>query len=149
MSIEDNIAIVRRIHEQLNDGNLDVVAELYAPDYVAHVGSRTSGLKEYKAYLANHRTAFPDWKTTIESCFGDGDFVIVRLSERGTHRGDLDHYAMGRLAPTQRSVQSTRIIIRRLANGKVQESWINADHLGILHQIGAIADPKTTAQKRT
>jgi predicted ester cyclase len=84
MSIADNKAIVRRIHDQLNHGHFEIVDELYAPNYVSH----TRDLLGYKADLASHRTAFPDWHTTIESLLGEGDIVISRVSERGTQRGE-------------------------------------------------------------
>src|SRR5438552_2429118 len=86
---EGNKAIVRRIHDELNKGNLQIVDELYAPGYVSHVGHRTSGLREYKEYLRTHREAFPDWQTSIEDILADGDKVITRIHERGTHRGEL------------------------------------------------------------
>jgi predicted ester cyclase len=146
MSSEDNKAIVRRIHDEINRGNLAIVDELYAPDYLSHVGHRTGGLPEYKEYLASHRAAFPDWHTTIEDLMADGDKVVARVSEHGSHKGEWRHRYLGRIAPTHKAVNSTRIIIRRIRNGKVVESWINADHLGMLHQVGALGGlHKTTS----
>ena len=133
--IETNKAVVRRIHDELNKGNLSIVDELYAPDYVSHVGNRTSGLPEYVEYLRLHRRAFPDWHTTIDQLFADGDTVIALVREHGTHQGPLRHHAMGEKPPTHKRVNSTRTIIRKLRNGKVVESWIHADHLGILKQL--------------
>ena len=138
MSSEDNKAIVRRIHEEINRGNLGIVEELYAVGFVSHVGDRTGGLLEYKEYLTAHRAAFPDWHTTIDDLVAEGDTVVTRVSERGSHKGEWRHYYVGRIAPTHRAVSCTRIIIRRIRNGKVVESWINADHLGMLHQVGAL-----------
>lgn len=132
---EANKAIVRRIHDELNRNNLQIVDELYSPDYVSHVGNRTSGLKEYKEYLQTHRQAFPDWETSIEEIIAEGDKVVTRISERGTHRGELRHHSMGHHPPTHKPVNSTRTIIRRIDGGKVVESWVHADHLGILNQI--------------
>jgi predicted ester cyclase len=138
MSIEENKAIVRRIHEELNRGHLKIIEEFYDPAYVSHIGSRTSDLKGYRTYLENHHAAFPDWHTTIEDLFADIDYVIARVRERGTHKAPWKHHSMGRLEATHKVVESSRIIIRRFRNGKVVESWINADHLGMLHQVGAI-----------
>jgi predicted ester cyclase len=138
MSIEENKAIVRRINDELNQGRLKIIDEFYELAYVSHIGSRSSDLKGYKTYVANHHAAFPDWHTTIEDLFADGDYVIARIIERGTHKAPWKHHSMGRLEPTHKVVESSRIIIRRFRNGKVAESWINADHLGMLHQVGAI-----------
>ncbi len=141
MSIEANKAIVQRIHDELNRGNRGIVDELYDPGYVSHVSGRSGDLAGYKTYLATHRAAFPDWHTTLEALFGEGDLVVARVRKRGTHAGAWQHRSMGHLAPTHRVVESTRIIIRRLSQGRVVESWVNADHLGMLHQVGAIRMP--------
>jgi predicted ester cyclase len=132
---EANKAIVRRIHDELNRNNLAIVDELYSPDYVSHVGKRKGGLREYKEYLEAHQQAFPDWTTSIKDLMAEGDRVIARISEQGTHKGELRHRSMGHLAPTHKMVDSSRVIIRRIMHGKVVESWIHADHLGILHQL--------------
>jgi len=132
---EANKAIVRRIHDELNKNNLAIVDKLYSPDYVSHVGKHMGGLREYKEYLHAHRQAFPDWVTSIEDLMAEGDRVIARISEQGTHKGELRHRSMGHLAPTHKMVNSSRVIIRRIKDGRVVESWIHADHLGILHQL--------------
>ncbi len=139
MSADEKKAIVRRIHDELNQGNLRIVEELYAPDYVSHVGNQIGGLREYKEYLVSHRKAFPDWQTTIEEILAVEDLVVTRISERGTHLGEWNHRHVGKVAATDRAVSASRIIIRRIANGRVAESWISADHLGLLTQVvGAI-----------
>lgn len=138
MSTEESRTIVRRIHDELNKANLAIVDELYALDYVSHVGGRTGGLREYKEYLYTHRSAFPDWHTTLDEILAEGDLVVVRVTERGTHLGEWHHRHVGRIAATGKPVASTRMIIRRIKNGKVVESWVNADHLGMLQQVGAI-----------
>jgi predicted ester cyclase len=97
------------------------------PDYVGHIGARLSDRDGFKANLTRHRAAFPDWQST----------VIARISERGTHRGAWKHPVMGHLDATNRFTKSTRIIIRWIEYGKVEESWLNADHLGMLQQVGA------------
>jgi predicted ester cyclase len=132
---EANKMIVRRIHDELNKGNLAIVDELYSTDYVSHVGKRNGGLREYNEYLQARRQAFPDWVTSIEDLMAEGDRVMVRISEQGTHKGELRHRSMGHLAPTHKMVDSSRVIIRRIKDGKVLESWIHADHLGMVRQL--------------
>ena len=60
---EENKAILRRAHDEVwSLGNVEVVDELYAPDYVAHwtSGPDTHGLEEFKKVVMEARTAFPD-----------------------------------------------------------------------------------------
>jgi predicted ester cyclase len=52
----------------------------------------------------------------------DGDRVVVRGTDRGTHRGDF----MG-FPASGREVTTTWIEIFRMENGKAAESWLESD----------------------
>ena len=80
--------------------------------------------------------AFPDLHTTIEQVVGEGDIVVVRGTDRGTHRGDF----MG-IAPTGRNVTVPWICIYRVTDGKITEQWISSDGLGMLQQLGVLPRP--------
>jgi steroid delta-isomerase-like uncharacterized protein len=136
MSTEDNKAIVLRNYEELNKGNLGIVDELYATNYVGH----TAGLPEpvrgreaLKPLLAAYFTAFPDLHETPEDLIAEGDKVAIRVTYRGTHKGDFQG-----LPPTGRQVQFTSIDIYRLAGGKIVEQWVEFDGPGMLQQLGVI-----------
>ena len=43
MSAEENKAVIRRLAEAVNKGNLDAVDEIFAPDYVRHDPSALLG----------------------------------------------------------------------------------------------------------
>ncbi len=66
----------------------------------------------------------------------DGDKVVTRWTNRGTHRAEW----MG-AAPTGRQVTYTGISIDRIVAGRVVETWRNSDQLGLLKQIGAVSIP--------
>ena len=55
----------------------------------------------------------------------------------GTHQGEL----MG-IAATGKQATVTGLELHRFENGRVAESWINWDTLGLLQQIGAIPAPE-------
>ena len=38
-----------------------------------------------------HRTAFPDWHATTDDVVVDGEKVVTRFSENGTHNGKGKH----------------------------------------------------------
>jgi predicted ester cyclase len=71
---------------------------------------------------------------------GEGDKVVVRVTARGTHQGQL----MG-IVPTGKHVAVTGIGIYRIADGKVAEAWVNRDLLGLLQQLGAFPAPARAA----
>ena len=136
MSTEENKAIVRRIWEEiLNKGNLALVDELVAPNYIGHFPGMEDikGPEGLKQLFTMYLTAFPDLRLTIDDMVAEGDKVVCRVTLRGTHKGDL----MG-IAPTGKQVTGTRTVIHRIVGGKEVEGWDCADTLGMLQQLGVV-----------
>ena len=92
MGIEENKALVRRHFEELLNGwNLDLVDEIFSPDYVHHHPDRDNlkpGIDGVKQFLAQAAAAFPDSRIVIEDICAEGDKVWVRTSSESTHLGD-------------------------------------------------------------
>ena len=126
-------AVVRRLHELWNTGDLAAVDEVYAEDFVGHFpqGERR-GREGARNGIARIRAAFPDWHEAVEAMVTEGDAVVTRYTSTGTHRGDL-----GGIAPTGRAITMSEISIYRVARGKVTEQWCVYDQLGRLQQLGA------------
>ena len=71
---------------------------------------------------------------TLEDVLVDGDRVVVRGTDRGTHRGDfLGFPASGR------EVTTTWIEIFRMENGKAAEGWLETDTATLRDQL--VAEP--------
>jgi steroid delta-isomerase-like uncharacterized protein len=136
---EENKAIIRRLEQEVfTQGNLDVLEEIYAPNYVGHDPTNPEdirGLEAAKQDAADYRKAFPDLQVTIEDLIAEGDKVATRVRFRGTHQGELEG-----IAPTGRRVESTGIIISRIEGGKIAEDWANFDDLGLMRQLGVIPE---------
>ncbi len=77
MSLEENKAIVRRFVEAYNTGNLDLLDDLLAPDYVNHT-LQIRGLETLKQFETMIFNTFPDWNEAIEDIIAEGDKVCVR-----------------------------------------------------------------------
>jgi steroid delta-isomerase-like uncharacterized protein len=141
MSVEENRALIQRfVEEAFNRGNLGVVDEIYAPDYVGHTAGlpeQTPGPEGVKEFVRLYRRAFPDLHTTIEDIVTEGDRVAYRWTAVGTHQGEL----MG-VPPSSNRVELTGITIERIANDKIAENWNNFDQLGMMRQIGVIPEPE-------
>jgi predicted ester cyclase len=139
MSTEENKALVRRWFEEADKGNLAIIDELCAPDYVDHnpplpeMGSGNSGVRRANETLA---AAFPDTVHIIEDQIAEGDKVVTRVRGRATFSGEI----LG-IPPTGKAVQITGISIHRIAGGKLVEHWANLDMLGFLQQLGALPAP--------
>ena len=129
----------RFFKEVWTDGKLDLVDELFAPDYVGHSSGSEEpirgpeGVKEYVGRLLG---AFPDLGMTVEDQIADGDSVATRWTARGTHGGDL----MG-IEATGRTATVTGITIQRIRDGKIVAGWTNWDTLGLLGQLGVAPQP--------
>ena len=136
MSPEENKAIVRRWFAETDKGNLAIVEELCAPDYVDHnppvpgVAAGNRGVREANETLS---AAFPDTVHLIQDQVAEGDKVVTRLIGRGTFRADY----LG-IPATGKVVEITGISIHRLAGGRLVEHWAQVDGLSFLQQLGAI-----------
>ena len=123
------------INEEIwNQGNLDLIDERYASDYVRHEAgypAELAGAAGLKQFIQNLRTGFPDWNCTIEDTMAAGDKVMVRYLCSGTHTGEWNG-----LAPTGKPIQFQSMIVHRIADGKVVEDWSEYDSLGWMQQLG-------------
>ncbi len=130
-----NMALMRFINENIwNGGNLDLVDQYYAADYVRHevdYPADPPGSEGLKQFVAMLHTAFPDWNCAVEDMFAAGNEVVSRYLCQGTHTGDL----MG-LPPTGNHVQFSDTIIHKIVDGKVVEDWSDYDTLGYFLQLG-------------
>jgi steroid delta-isomerase-like uncharacterized protein len=136
MSSEQNKAIVRRLFEEPWKGNLDVIDELTASEYIGHDPANPEPLRGpdgVKEFISTYRAAFPDARITVEEQLAEGDLVATRWSARGTHEGEL----MG-IRPTGKQVTVSGLTISRLAGGKVVEEFQNWDTFGMMQQLGAV-----------
>jgi predicted ester cyclase len=136
MSVEHNKALICRLYDEaLNKGNLAVVDEIVAPNYVRHglAPGVPPGPESTKLVFAAMRTAFPDLHTTVEPMVGEADKVAAQLTHTGTHKGEFRG-----IAPTGKQVTVTTIGIYRFAGNKLEESWIQMDELGMLLQLGLV-----------
>ena len=135
MSIEENKEIVCRYQEIYNRNDLDALSEvvsegLLTPKIMPGIPAGIEGAK------AAHRimlAGFPDYQTTIDDLFAEGDKVAARITMSGTNTGSF----MG-IPPTGKYVSFTGIYIARLANGKIVEHWGDEDGVSLLQQLGVL-----------
>lgn len=138
---EGNKAIVRRVLEEINKGNVGIVDELYAPTFLSHgrtAAEDTRGPQSYRQFVEVIRAAFPDLQFTVEDQIAEGDKVVTRYSFHGTHTGEFRGSPIGTIPATGKPATVMGISIVRIADGKIVENWGLTDTLGLLRQIGAV-----------
>lgn len=134
MSAEGNKAIVRRlVDEAQSGGNLDVVDELLADDFVDHtplpgVPANRAGVKMLFGYL---RSALPDLRVRIDEQIADEGKVMTRKTFEGTHHGEF----MG-VPATGRPISFEVIDILTFRDGKISEHRVILDNLSLRQQLG-------------
>ena len=135
MSIEENKAIVLRWFAELDRGNLDIVDELIADNYVDHnpaLPNLPPGREGVRRYVSILKAAFPDAAHTIEDVIAEGDKVMTRVTARGTFLGECIGYR-----PNGKVIEISGFAVHRLEHGRLIEHWAHADIAGFMHQIGA------------
>jgi len=129
--------LVRRYREELwNEGNLKVADEILASDCRYHIYDPITPLlgtgpeRAMKAVVL-FRSAFEDLHITIEDLFAEDDRALVRWTFHGTHTGEL----FGVL-PSRMKITVAGMDMYRVADGKIQEYWVNWDTMSFMQQLG-------------
>lgn len=91
---EENKAIARRLFEELDNHNLDVIDELVDEDYTTDIyrsGSEEpiSGREGMKSLWREYWEAFPDLEGEFIELIGEGDRVAFFREDHGTHEGEF------------------------------------------------------------
>ena len=122
MSAEENRALVRRLVEAQDKGDLETLDELLAPDFVDHnlLPGQDPGRDGFLQGVAEDHAALSFIRNTIEYQATDGDMVITRMRTRTMH--DRGTY-LGIMAPTGQERETMGILIHRIVGDKVAEEW--------------------------
>lgn len=136
MSLESNKALAKKAVDIWSTGNLKAIDEVYDPSFQKHMNyyhgyQILKGPESMKKYIKEFREAFPDFHDTIEDQIAEGNKVVTRFTSRGTHKGKFMS-----IDPTGRKVSWTGIIIDRIENGKIIETWVHWDTQGLMEQLG-------------
>jgi predicted ester cyclase len=126
VSIEENNALSNRVAQAIGKGELDVLDELMAPELA----------EEFKRDVAKIRRAFPDYAGTNVEQIAEGEKVANRFVFLGTHLGEFEG-----VTPTGKRVEFVGHSIDRVVEGKIVESWVEVDMLGVMEQLGVVPEP--------
>lgn len=134
--MESNGTIVQQFVETvLNQGEIDAAGNYFWNDMVEQVPlpGQGPGLDGLKDALRGLRQAFPDMHWVIDEQICEGEKVVTRFTWTGTHQGLF----LG-VPATHHSVSVWGVVIDRLVDGKIQDTRILMDSLGLMMQLGAI-----------
>lgn len=134
-------ARVREFYELINKGAVDELESMLDPEFInhEHLAGMPPGREGVREFMETMRTAFPDFRMTIDDVLVDRDTAVIRLRMSGTHRGDL----MG-IPPTNRSFEVETIDIVRFEGELAAEHWGVTDAMAMFEKLGLIDVPMPT-----
>ena len=138
---QENAAVVRSfVDEVITKGNIESAAEYVWEDVIEQVPlpGQGPGLDGLKDIIRAMRTGFPDIVFSIQEQVTENDKVVSRFEWTGTHRGDF----LG-IPATGRPVRVWGIVIDRLEDGRIKDTRILMDTLGMMGQLGVLPAPAT------
>jgi steroid delta-isomerase-like uncharacterized protein len=124
MSSTQNKTISQRFIEEVFNARKTEEANNYVtPDIIYHgMGEEVRGSEEFKRWVAEDLSAFPDMKITIVDNFGEGNKVAVRWTLKATHEKDFADFPA-----THKKFEARGVEILYFEGNKVKEAWTISD----------------------
>ncbi len=139
--------MAEQFHEAFNRGDLDAAAACFAEDCRNH--GRPVGRAGVRKVLGEIKSNFPDARMTPLNSVAEGEWVVVRCTHTGTHRGTsnlpVDGGMLVGVKPTGRSFEVQHMHMYRLLGGKIAEHFANRDDIGIVRQLGLLPPPQSAS----
>ena len=139
---ERNMAVVRQAHAALAAGDLEGFKSALAPNYVRHCQAMPPELQEIRgtetflAFIEEFVSGVGVYEDVIGPMIAQGDMVAYVSTMTGTQTGP-----MGDLPASGKTFTVVNIVIQRLEDGKVAETWVSWDNVAMLSQLGFFPPP--------
>jgi steroid delta-isomerase-like uncharacterized protein len=135
--------IAQRYLDLINSGEAPraVFDEVFAPNYVEHLGSQelTGPESQYQNVKAT-QAAFPDLhidlNVTLKQSIPEGELWCSHWTLTGTHQGEFNG-----IPATGKKVNVTGMSIWKIVDGKNVEEWEIVDSMAMMQQLGVIPAP--------
>jgi predicted ester cyclase len=132
----ENKSVIDRLTQAFNDGNLDLLDELVAPEFVGHSPlspEPIQGPEELKGFFGGFRAAMPDIVHPSRTLIAEGDLVVIHMPIEGT----FTHQLMG-IPPNGKKVSLWMCNVWKVVGGRAVEWWLNMDTLSLMQQLGVV-----------
>ena len=114
-----NVEATTRFSEEIQKGNLDIIGETFAPDFVDHdpAPDQGEGAEGLRGFWASFRTASPDLEIQVDELVADDGKAAIAYTVSGTHQGDFEGHP-----PTGKRMSVRGLQLTRIEDGMVMES---------------------------
>jgi steroid delta-isomerase-like uncharacterized protein len=135
---EENKAVVQKVYDAINAGDMNVLAAIVADDFVEHeiqpgVPPTKDGVIQF---FTGVTSAFEGFNMDIEAMHAEGDRVSILCTARGKHVGDF----LG-IPGTGKDVSVPVADFFRVRGNQVCEHWGVMDSGAMLMQMGILHPP--------
>lgn len=133
-----NKEVIRRMFtEIINKADLDLVDELFDPEFTSETPQGTLDRDGFKQYVATWRGGFPDIHCEVDDLIEEGAVVAWSIRATGTHTGDF----MGSPA-TGRSVDFESLNIGKFRDGRGYRHKVLMNDMKLMTQLRVMPDPQ-------
>lgn len=134
-NVEDNKAIARRFLKLVSEHKIAELCDMVSPIWRMHGGppNLSSGPDGIRELFSTFGSINQEW--IVEDVIAEADKVVVRATNICVQDSFLGIPAQGR------QQTFTAMFIHQIIDGKIVETWRNADDLGRLLQLGVQIKP--------
>lgn len=132
--------IYRIYREACNKGNLAVLDEAIAEDYIRRQPPMpdVKGLEGFKKFVTDIRGAYSNLEIKVEEIIFEGDASATRITLRAKHTGQAPTI---QAPPTGRDIVMPACVVSHWVKGRIAVEYVYNDYLGLLQQLGVVPPP--------
>src|SRR5919199_6769625 len=119
--------------EVINNGKIELVDELFDPDFQTITPQGTFDREGFKDYVRMWLTGFPDAHCEADDLVAEGDRVAWSVRATGTHTGEF----MG-IPPTGNAVDFDSFNVGEIRHGQAYRHRLVQDTMTLMQQLGVI-----------
>lgn len=111
------------VDEVFNARKTEVAKNFVTPDIIYHgTAEEVRSLEEFKKWVSEDLSAFPDMKITILDTFGEQNKIAVMWTLKATHERDFAD-----LPATHKKFETRGVDIFHFEGDKIKEAWTVCD----------------------
>lgn len=119
----------RFVDEIFNKRKTDEAKDFLAADIIYHgMAEEVRNLEDFKKWVSEDLSAFPDMKVTIVEIFGEENKIAIRWTLQATHDKDFADFPA-----THKKFEAHGVEILHFEGDKIKEAWTVSD-LSVLVQ---------------
>jgi len=129
---ENKETVIRFNKEFLEQGNIEVLKEIVADDFINHTAAGTvpSNVEGLKQFIAMLHKGFSGFHIHIHEQVAENDLVATRKTIEAKHTGEI----MGHKATGKQVIFNVMDFVR-LCNGKYIEHWGQNNIMQVIQQL--------------